>query len=79
MRTTPWPKIGGGGEAEVELMARLRPDDRSLNVGVAVVDPVFGPLAGLMTASTLPKARIFVEQAQSMLFDKTENPLASRR
>lgn len=74
----PWPNLGGrGGEAEIEVMARMRADESGLSVGVAVVDPGFGPLAGLMTASTLPKARIFVEQAQDMLFGKTENPLAA--
>jgi hypothetical protein len=62
---------------EVELMVRMHPADKSVQLGVAVLDSRFGALAGLMTSSSLPKARIFVDQARDMLFEKVANRLAA--
>src|SRR5262249_41473671 len=74
----PWPHVsGGGGQMEVELMARIHPLDKTVHLGIAVLDSAFGTLAGLMTASSLPKARIFVDQARDMLFGKMDNRLAA--
>jgi hypothetical protein len=74
----PWPDVAGQrGLMEVELMARMHPLDKSVHLGVAVLDSAFGTLAGLMTASSLPKARIFVEQARDLLFAKMNNRLAA--
>jgi hypothetical protein len=74
----PWPDVAGQrGPMEVELMARIHPLGKSVHLGVAVLDSAFGTLAGLMTASSLPKARMFVEQARDLLFDKLNNQLAA--
>lgn len=72
---TPWP--AQQRSAEVELMVRIRPIERSVHLGVAVLDKAFGTLAGFMTASALPKARIFVNRASGMLFEKPINCLAA--
>lgn len=71
----PWP--GSLGLAPVEMLVRLHPLEKAVHIGVAVLDSQFGTLAGLMTASTLPQAKIVVEQASSALFDKYRNPLAA--
>ena len=74
----PWPDVAGQrSPMEVELMVRMHPLDKSIHLGVAVLDSSFGTLAGLMTASSLPKARIFVEQARDLLFAKLNNRLAA--
>jgi hypothetical protein len=55
----------------------LQPLEKTVQIGVAVLDSEFGTLAGLMTTSTLPKAKIVVEQAHELLFEKGNNPLAA--
>jgi hypothetical protein len=73
----PWPDAYLQSPVPVEMMVRLRPQDGAVNIGVAVLDREFGPLVGLMTASTQPQAKVIVEQAHGMLFGKFENPLAA--
>jgi hypothetical protein len=73
----PWPALSGQATAEVELMVRMRPLDKRVQIGVAVLDSEFGTLAGMMTASTLPKARFLVDQAREKLFGKMDHPLAA--
>ncbi len=73
----PWPHTHHGGLVPVEMMVRLHPLEKAVYLGVAVLDSEFGTLAGLMTSSTLPKARIVVEQAHDLLFRKVQNPLAA--
>ena len=73
----PWPLAGQAKEAVVELMVRMHPADKTVHASVAVLDSEFGTLAGLMTASTLPKARVFVDQAYDMLLRKVTNRLAA--
>jgi hypothetical protein len=51
----------------------MHPLGKTVHVGVAVLDREFGTLAGLMTASSLPKARIFIDEARDMLFGKMDN------
>jgi hypothetical protein len=72
----PWPN-SEGTRVPAELLVRLRPADKAVQLGLAILDKDFGTLAGLMTASSLPKASIFVEQARGMLFEKMLNPLAA--
>jgi hypothetical protein len=71
----PWP--GSLGLAPVEMLVRLHPLEKAVHIGVAVLDSQFGTLAGMMTASTLPQAKIVVEQASSALFGKYRNRLAA--
>jgi hypothetical protein len=73
----PWPALEGATGAAAQIMVRRLPVEQRLRIGVAVLDPAFGPLSGFMTAATLPKAAIMVEQAYGLLFDKTRNPLAA--
>lgn len=73
----PLPWMTARGEADVELMVRMHPLGKSVSIGVVVLDSEFGTLAGLMTSSTLPKARIFVDQARDLLFGKMVNRLAA--
>ena len=73
----PWPLVGQTKDAEVELMVRMHPADKTVQASIAVLDSEFGTLAGLMTASTLPKARIFVDQAYDMLMRNVTNRLAA--
>jgi hypothetical protein len=61
----------------VEMMVRLHPLEKTVHIGVAVLDSEFGTLAGLMTTSTLPQAKIVVEQAHQLLFNKFSYPLAA--
>jgi hypothetical protein len=71
----PWP--GSLGLAPVEMLVRLHPLEKAVHIGVAVLDSQFGTLAGMMTASTLPQAKIIVEQASSALFGEYRNRLAA--
>jgi hypothetical protein len=73
----PWTCIANGQPGPVEVMVRRHPSDGRMRIGVAVHDQDFGTLAGLMTASTLPKAAVVVDQAKDMLFAKVVNPLAA--
>ncbi len=73
----PWRGIEFMDPAPVELMLRMHPLERTVRIGVAVEDPDFGTMAGLMTASTLAKAASVVDQARDLLFEKTNNPLAA--
>jgi hypothetical protein len=73
----PWPALAHQRPVPAEVMVRMHPLERRVQIGVAVLDETFGPLSGLMTASTLPKAAIAVEQAYGMLYEKVNNPLAA--
>jgi len=73
----PWPAVDGETGVAAQIMVRRLPVEGRLQIGVAVLDRTFGPLAGFMTAATLPKAAVVVEQAYDMLFNKTRNPLAA--
>jgi hypothetical protein len=73
----PWQHTVRHERVPVEMMVRLQPMEKTVQIGVAVLDSEFGTLAGLMTTSTLPKAKIVVEQAHELLFEKGNNPLAA--
>jgi hypothetical protein len=73
----PWPGPLSLGLAPIEMLVRLHPLEKTVYIGVAALDSQFGTLAGLMMASTLPQAKIVVEQASSALFGKYRNPLAA--
>lgn len=73
----PWTDTVHQHKVPVEMMVRLHPLEKTVHIGVAALDSEFGTLAGLMTASTLPKAKVVVEQAHHLLFDKFNNPLAA--
>jgi hypothetical protein len=73
----PWMHTVHHVPVQVEMLVRLHPLEKAVHIGVAVPDSHFGTLAGLMTASTLPQAKIVVEQAYRLLFDKRSNPLAA--
>jgi hypothetical protein len=73
----PWPALDGGMGVAAQIMVRRRPIEGRLQIGVAVLDGIFGPLSGFMTPGTLSKAAVVVDQAYDMLFDKTRNPLAA--
>jgi hypothetical protein len=73
----PWETLGNHGRAPAQVMVHKHPTDGSVHIGVIVEDPDFAPMAGLMTASTLPKAAIAVKQASEMLFGKMLHPLGA--
>jgi hypothetical protein len=73
----PWPNLEQEKPVPAEVMVRMHPLQQRVQIGVAVLDEAFGALSGLMTASTLPKAAIAVEQAEDMLYWKGKNPLAA--
>lgn len=73
----PWPTPDGEPAAPVQVMMRQPPGEQYLQIGIVVADPTFGPLSGFMTAATLSKARVAVEEKWSLLFDKPRNPLAA--
>jgi hypothetical protein len=73
----PWKALGGQRQVPVQVMVRMHPLERNVQLGVIVEDPDFAPMAGLMTASTLPKATVAVRQAREMLFGKELHPLGA--
>ncbi len=52
----PWMTVRGDRDASAEIMVGLEPMEDKVRIGVVVDDPDFAPMAGLMTAATLPKA-----------------------
>jgi hypothetical protein len=73
----PWPELDSQAPVAAQIMVRDPPLQQHVQIGVAVMDKIFGPLSGFMTASTLPKAAVAVDDAYDMLFEKTRNPLAA--
>ncbi|MGR9556491.1 hypothetical protein ACU8MG_25465 (plasmid) [Rhizobium leguminosarum] len=73
----PWMTVRFQDFATAEIMVGLEPRENKIRIGVVVSDPDFAPMAGLMTAATLPKAAIAFDQARDLLFGKGEHPLAA--
>ena len=73
----PWQAVGNFQPVPVQVMVHMEPRQDGTRIGVVVEDPDFAPMAGLMTASTLPQAVVAVEQARDMLFGKMLNPLGA--
>jgi hypothetical protein len=73
----PWPASSGGFTSPVQVMLRRPSSEGDLQIGVAVADPTFGALSGFMTATTLSKATVAVDEDYAMLFGKLANPLAA--
>ncbi|APG87180.1 hypothetical protein [Sinorhizobium americanum] len=73
----PWMTVRFHNFATAEIMVGLEPRENKIRIGVVVSDPDFAPMAGLMTAATLPKAAIAFDQARDLLFGKGEHPLAA--
>jgi hypothetical protein len=73
----PWNTIRFHDPAPAEIMVGLEPREKKVRIGVVIADPDFAPMAGLMTAATLPKAAIAFDQARDMLFGKMMHPLAA--
>jgi hypothetical protein len=73
----PWRALSDHRPVAAQMMVRMRPLERNVQIGTVVQDPDFGTMAGLMTASTLPQAAIAVKQAQDMLFGKMLHPLGA--
>jgi len=63
--------------APAEIMVGLEPIENKTRIGVVVDDPDFAPMAGLMTAATLPKAAVAFDQARDLLFGKMAHPLGA--
>jgi choline dehydrogenase-like flavoprotein len=73
----PWQAVSNFQPVPVQVMVHMEPRQDGTRIGVVVEDPDFAPMAGLMTASTLPKAVVAVKQARDMLFGKMLNPLGA--
>ncbi|BCH34821.1 hypothetical protein MesoLjLc_67510 [Mesorhizobium sp. L-8-10] len=73
----PWQGVGTDERVPVQMMVRMEPRQNDIRIGVVVEDPDFAPMAGLMSASALPKAAIAVRQARHMLYEKVRNPLGA--
>lgn len=73
----PWQGVGNYQPVPVQVMVHMEPRQYDIRIGVIVEDPDFAPMAGLMTASTLPKAVVAVRQARDLLFGKMEHPLGA--
>jgi hypothetical protein len=73
----PWRALADQAEVRAQLMVHRPPLKYEVQMGVIVEDPDFAPMAGLMTASTLPKAAVAVKQSYDMLFRKMLNPLGA--
>ncbi len=73
----PWRALSDNRQVPVQMMVRMHPLEGNVQIGVVVEDSDFAPMAGLMTASTLPKATVAVRQAYDMLFQKNLHPLGA--
>lgn len=73
----PWRGIRDHQPVSAQVMVHLEPRQADIRIGVIVEDPDFATMAGLITASTLPKAVVAVKQARDMLFEKMEHPLGA--
>lgn len=73
----PWQAVRTYQPVPVQVMVRMEPRQGDIRIGVIVEDPDFATMAGLMSASALPKAVIAVRQARDMLFGKMQNPLGA--
>jgi hypothetical protein len=73
----PWAALKNQRQVSTQMMVRMHPLEGNVQIGVLVQDPDFASMAGLMTASTLPKATIAVKQASHMLFGKMLHPLGA--
>lgn len=73
----PWPALRNGQLVPVEMMVRTHPLERTVQVAAVVRDTDFAAMSGLMTASTLPKAAVAVNQALGLLFGKALHPLGA--
>jgi hypothetical protein len=73
----PWTRVRTHEMASAEIMVRLEPRENRIRIGVVVDDPDFAPMAGLMTAGTLPKAAVAFDQAKDLLFGKMAHPLGA--
>jgi hypothetical protein len=73
----PWRTVRTDQDAPAEIMVGLEPIENKIRIGVVVEDPDFAPMAGLMTAATLPKAAIAFDQARDLLLGKTAHPLGA--
>lgn len=73
----PWKTVRTNRDASAEIMVGLEPMENKIRIGVVVEDPDFAPMAGLMTAATLPKAAVAFEQARDLLLGKLAHPLGA--
>jgi hypothetical protein len=73
----PWQGVGNYRPVPVQVMVHMEPRQGDIRIGVIIEDPDFAAMAGLMTASTLPKAVVAVRQARNLLFGKMDNPLGA--
>lgn len=73
----PWRTVRADQDALAEIMVGLEPRESKIRIGVVVLDPDFAPMAGLMTAATLPKAAVAFDQARDLLFGKRAHPLGA--
>jgi len=73
----PWSAMRDDQQVSAQVMVRMDPKQHDIGIGVLVEDPDFAPMAGLMTASTLPKAAVAVNQARDLLFGKMLHPLGA--
>jgi hypothetical protein len=73
----PWRGVSNHQPVPVQVMVHLEPRQADIRIGVIMEDPDFAAMAGLMTASTLPKAVVAVKQARDLLFGKMEHPLGA--
>jgi hypothetical protein len=73
----PWTTVRTNHHASAEIMVGIEPIENKIRIGVVIADPDFAPMAGWMTATTLPKAVIAFEQARDLLFGKMAHPLGA--
>jgi hypothetical protein len=73
----PWAAVRDNTQASAQIMVRIDPRQDDIRIGVIVEDPDFAPMAGLMTASTLSRAAVAVNQARDLLFGKMLHPLGA--
>lgn len=73
----PWPVVGSGREAVVEVVVRHACPATDFASSIAVRDDRIGVLLGFLTSGALDAGREMAEASRDLLFGKTVNPLAA--